>query len=219
MSAIQSTLDHIVIVTATLEEGVDFCEKAFGVKMVKGGQHVRVGTHNYLLALEDGIYLEVIAIDPSAGPLSCPRWFGMDIPEQRRRAEDGPYLATFVARTQNISEAVKALPELGPVREMQRGSLEWQITIPDDGGLVEGGTVPTVIQWPDAVHPTQKLPGSGCRLERLEAFHPQPARLREAWSRIGLHEDDRLSIRELAEVDRPFLVARIATPNGIITLR
>jgi hypothetical protein len=219
MPVIESRLDHLVIVTAVLEEGIDFCEKTFGVKMVKGGEHVRVGTHNYLLALDGGIYLEVIAINPDAGPLSCPRWFGMDIPEQRKHAEEGPFLATFVARTKDIVQAVEALPELGPVRDMQRGTLEWQITIPDDGGLVEGGTVPTVIQWPEGIHPTRKLPPSGCRLERLEIGHPEPLRLREMWSRIGLREDDGLSIQETSNGGRPFLAARIATPNGIVTLR
>ncbi len=219
MSVLESCLDHLVIVTAVLEEGVDFCEKTFGVKMVKGGEHVRVGTHNYLLALDSGIYLEVIAVNPNAGPLGCPRWFGMDIPEQRKRADAGPFLATFVARTRNIAGAVQALPELGPIRDMQRGSLEWQITISDDGSLQEGGTVPTVIEWPDGVHPTQKLPASGCRLERLEAFHPRPSILRDAWTRIGLQENEQLVIRPTSNAERPFLVAHIATPNGIITLR
>jgi len=219
MSVLESRFDHLVIVTAVLEEGVDFCEKTFGVKMAKGGEHVRVGTHNYVLALDDGIYLEVIAINPNAGPLNCPRWFGMDVPEQRARAAEGPFLATFVARTGNIAQAVQAYPRLGPVRDMQRNTLEWQITIPDDGGFLEGGTIPTVIQWPEGVHPTQKLPASGCRLERLEAFHPQPSRLREAWSSIGLQENELLSIREASNGDAPFLVARIATPNGVVTLR
>lgn len=218
MPSFETSVDHIVIVCAVLEEGVDFCEKTFGVKMSKGGEHGRVGTHNMLLGLDAGIYLEVIAINPNAGVTDCPRWFGMDFPEQRARAASGPYLATFVARTNNISHAVAALPELGPVRDMQRGTLEWQITIPDDGAMLAGGAIPTVIQWPESVHPTQKLPESGCCLEQLDVFHPQPSRLREAWSRIGLRENARLSIRDAAS-EKPYLVARLATPNGIVELR
>lgn len=217
MRAIESTLDHIVIVASVLEDGVDFAEKTLGVKLVKGGEHVRVGTHNYLLNLDGGVYLEVIAIDPRAGATDCPRWFGMDWPDQRKRAADGPFLATFVARTNDISRAVTALPQLGPVRDMQRGTLEWQITIRDDGAVLEGGTLPTVIQWPDGVHPTQKIPQSGCRLVRLEAFHPQPLLLREAWASIGLTEGDRLCISNTAATS-PYLVAHVATPHGIIEL-
>ena len=48
----KTELNHIVIVSSVLEEGVDFCEKTFGVRLIKGGEHVRVGTHNYSLKLE-----------------------------------------------------------------------------------------------------------------------------------------------------------------------
>lgn len=216
MRPIESTLDHIVIVASALKEGVDFCERTLGVKLSKGGEHVRVGTHNYLLNLDGGVYLEVIAINPDAGPTDCPRWFGMDWPDQRQRAAKGPYLATFVARTNDVSRATEALPQLGPVRDMQRGTLEWQITIRDDGGLVEGGCVPTVIQWPDGVHPTMKMPQSGCRLLRLEVFHPQPLQLKSAWESIGLSEGDQLRI---GTAPSPCLVAHIATPQGIVALR
>lgn len=217
MRAIESTLDHIVIVASVLEEGVDFCEKAFGVKLAKGGEHVRVGTHNCLLNLGGSVYLEVIAVDPKADATDCPRWFGMDWPDQRKRAANGPYLATFVARTNEISRVVTALPQLGLVRDMQRGALEWQITIREDGALLEDGTLPTMIQWPDGVHPTQKMPESGCSLVRLEAFHPQPSLLRKAWTSIGLAEDDRLGISQ-AGAASPCLVAHVATPRGIIVL-
>lgn len=218
MSAIETRLDHIVIVTSRLEEGVDFCEKTLGVRLVKGGEHVRVGTHNYLLNVGRGVYLEVIAVNPDSGPLDCPRWFGMDVPVQRQRAAAGPYLATFVARTSDISQVAKAMPELGPVRDMRRGALEWKITIPDDGALIEGGALPTLIEWPQDVHPTQKLPESECRLDRLDVFHPQPERLRSAWSRIGLREDEHLFIQD-AGSGTPHLVVRLRTPKGIVELR
>lgn len=219
MTTVVSELDHIVVVAAALEEGVDFCQKALGVQMSKGGEHVRVGTHNYLLNLDQGIYLEVIAINPSAGAISCPRWFGMDSREGRARAAAGPYLATFVARTNDIRSAAKNLHGLGPVREMQRGNLEWKITIPDDGQMSEGGTVPTVIQWPGDVHPTQTMPSSGCRLEMLEVFHPDPERIASTWGKIGLKKDSRLVLRKASDAVAPCLAAHIATPFGTRTIR
>jgi hypothetical protein len=218
MDSLVSTLDHLVVVAATLEEGVAFCGQRFGVHLLKGGEHVRTGTHNYLLNLGDGIYLEVIAINPAAGALTCPRWFGMDHPAQRIRAKEGAYLASFVARTSDIRCAVDALPELGPVRDMQRGALQWQITIPDDGGLVEGGTVPTVIQWPEHVHPTQTMPDMGCRLMRLDVHHPQPALLAAAWARIGLCIDERLVMHQADSGATPHLIAQISTPSGMRTI-
>lgn len=218
MSVLETRLDHLVIVTAVLEEGIDFCERMFGTRLLKGGEHVRVGTHNCLLKLGEGTYLEVIAINPAANAVDCRRWFGMDCPEQRMRAAAGPYLATFVARTNDISHAVEMFPQLGPVRDMQRGVLEWKITIPDDGALVEGGAVPTVIQWPDGIHPTQNMPESDCHLAQLDVFHPEPDRLRSIWARIGLHESEKLTVH-LANGDSPYLVASLVTPRGIVELR
>jgi hypothetical protein len=218
LTSLVSTLDHLVIVAATLEQGVAFCENFLGVRLLKGGEHVRTGTHNYLLNLGDGVYLEVIAINPAATALTCPRWFGMDHEAQRQRAKEGPYLATFAVSTNDIACAFDALPELGPVRDMQRGMLRWQITIPDDGGLVEGGAIPTVIQWPQGVHPTRSMPDMGCRLAKLEVYHPQPALLKAAWARIGLQTSERLFISQAEHSEVPRLVAHIATPNGLRTI-
>lgn len=45
--------------------------------------HPQFGTHNRCLGMEDGIYLEVIAVDPEAPPPSRPRWFGLDDPSMQ----------------------------------------------------------------------------------------------------------------------------------------
>lgn len=69
------TLDHIAMVGETLEEAAHAVETALGVAMQTGGQHARFATHNRLLGLADGLYLEAIAIDPGAPQPACPRWF------------------------------------------------------------------------------------------------------------------------------------------------
>jgi hypothetical protein len=218
VSLILSTLDHLVIVAETLEQGVDHCARILGVRPHKGGEHVRTGTHNHLLLLGNETYLEVIAINPAAKTPTYPRWFGMDYPPRRPQADNAPYLATFVARTNDIGMAASALPELGPVRDMQRGDLSWQITIPDNGELIEEGTVPTLIQWQEGVHPTRAMPDSGCHLIRLEVHHPQPQKLQARWDRIGLHTGDRLQINRTANSHAPHLVAYILTPTGLKTI-
>ena len=52
-------IDHLVIVVKDLEQATrDYRELGFNV--VAGGQHP-VGSHNALIAFEDGSYLEIIA--------------------------------------------------------------------------------------------------------------------------------------------------------------
>ena len=212
MAIVSTTLDHLAFVAANLEQGAARCEELLGIRPQPGGEHGKMGTHNMLLRLGEGVYLEVISINPLAGDIGRPRWFGMDLPEIRSRAAQVPFLATFVARTNDIDACWAAMPTLGRVTDMQRGALEWRITIPDDGSINDGGTVPTVIQWPDGVHPAGKLMDTGCSLKRLEISSPAPSSLEEKWQSIGLHTDERLTIRQAAETS---LVAHIATPSGM----
>lgn len=181
-----TTLDHIVIAARTLDEGAAYVEQVLGVPPSPGGQHLMMGTHNRLLNLGGGVYLEVIAIDPEGPRPDRPRWFGLDSAAMRERLKAGPQLVHWVARTDDIHGAVVKLPELGRVHRASRGDLEWDITIPDDGNLLEGGLVPTLIGWGDTPHPTAQLADVGCRLVGLRGFHPEPARVAEKLGKLGL---------------------------------
>ena len=98
---------------------------------------------------------------------------------------------------------------------MQRDTLQWKITIPDDGALIENGVVPMLIEWPAGVHPVQTMPDLGCRLMRLEVHHPQPEKLTAMWTRIGLHRTNKLAMQQAAPNTKPSLLAHIATPDGM----
>ena len=74
----RSLLDHITVTTFSLEAGTAFVSKALGVSPQPGGEHPRMGTHNFLLRLGDAMFLEVIAPNPAAPAPSRPRWFGLD---------------------------------------------------------------------------------------------------------------------------------------------
>ena len=71
-------LDHFAIAANTLAEATAHVEEALGVPLQPGGEHAVFGTHNRLLGLADGLYLEAIAIDPEATPERSPRWFDLD---------------------------------------------------------------------------------------------------------------------------------------------
>ncbi len=66
-------LDHLVIAARTLDEGARYVAARLGVETAAGGAHPLMRTHNRLLNLYGGAYLEVIAIDPAAAPLACSR--------------------------------------------------------------------------------------------------------------------------------------------------
>ena len=88
-----------------------------------------MATHNRLLRLGDTVYLEVIAPDLDAPPISRPRWFGLD----HLASTTPPRLATWVARTDDIVGV--AVPELGQVETMRRAAPAWQMTLTTDGAL------------------------------------------------------------------------------------
>lgn len=212
MGNIRSSLDHLVVIAASLEEGVQWCIDKLGVTPGNGGQHVRMGTHNRLLRLGAGLYFEVIAIDPQGAAPAVPRWFGMDSVTGRQLMEKGPRLASFAIRTNDVDACAEAVPELGKVHAMQRASLEWRITIPEEGNLVLEGALPTVIQWPEGVHPTNAMADAGCEVESLEIIHPQSDAIIKKWELLGFN-DPRVQLRSMESEHR--LTGRIRTPDGI----
>lgn len=209
----KSTIDHLAIVAPNLDSGCAFVTDILGVDLQPGGAHPRMGTHNRLLHLGPELYLEVIAVDPSAERPSRPRWFGLD-----QLAPDSPArLATWVARTDDI-RAVSAFCHdiVGDVEPMTRGTLSWQITIPADGNLPLGGGAPTLIQWEQATHPASALQDKGCSLVALDVFHTDPEKVRAVLTAINFSGP--VYLHALKETSTPYLVAHIQTPSGLKTL-
>ena len=101
----RAELDHIVVASARLDEGVDWVEQRLGVRPQPGGSHVAMGTHNALLKLGVQTYLEVIAIDPEGTPPSRPRWFALDQPAMQARLAAGPALVTWAVRCDSLAAA------------------------------------------------------------------------------------------------------------------
>jgi hypothetical protein len=202
----RSRLDHLIVTAASLDAGAEYVRSALGVEMQKGGEHVRMGTHNRLLRLGEQLYLEVIAANPEAPHPGRPRWLQLDEPDSVR----APRLATWVARCDDIHAAAGASTvPLGKIEPMSRGSFEWLITVPVDGRLPLEGLAPTLIQWRSATHPADTLKDLGCSLVRLEGVHPRPEKIADALKAIGFEGDFPVSMG-----DAPRIVAHIRTPAG-----
>lgn len=211
---LQSHLDHIVVTAPSIESGVDYLQQLLGVSLQKGGDHPRMGTHNYLLKLGQSAYLEVIAINPNAPQPGRPRWFQMDRPHYNAAI----HLTTWVACTDDIATACAQSPiSLGDIEPMSRGQLNWLITITRDGQMPMQGVVPSLIQWQTEIHPCDLLPDSGCTLARLEGFHPQADQINKVFAAIGFC--DRFTVSALPRDQQPYLIAHIQTPEGLRQLR
>jgi hypothetical protein len=203
-------LDHLVIACKDLDQGTAWLAGLLGVEAQPGGKHPLMGTHNRLVRLGAGCFLELIAIDPDAPPPPRPRWFGLDAPDLQARLAGSPLLLTWVVRTDRIVEAVTRVPELGEVLAVSRGTFSWRITVPEDGSLQFGGLLPTVIQWDGDAHPAAGLDEKGCDLQELSLVHPMSAGLVPMFRalRIAGPVDLKPGPKELA--------ARVQSPSGLV---
>lgn len=197
-------LDHIAVAGETLREATQACEDALGVPLEPGGQHPHFGTHNTLLGLANGLYLEAIAIDPDAPPLAHARWFGLDDFKGAAR------LSNWICATDDLAGALERLPKgAGTPVALARGDLRWQMAVPASGQLPFHNMFPALIQWQGNAHPSARLAPSGCGLQSLVVTHPE-AEILGALLRPLLADD-----RIVFKAGPPGLRAEIETPGGL----
>lgn len=204
-------IDHLVYGTPDVEKSVDELEALLGVRAVPGGKHTGAGTHNALISLGDGVYLEIIGPDPEQTPPGDrPMPFGVDKLERGR-------LVTWAAKCHDLDARVRRAREAGydpgSPQPMSRktpdgGELKWTLTRAPEA--VGDGLVPFLIDWGETPHPSANCPG-GCSLVRLRGEHPNAHNVMDALLAL----DEHLSIIPGPE---PKLVAIIRTPKGEIEL-
>lgn len=226
-------IDHLVIVANNLAQGVAWCEATLGITPNPGGEHKLFGTHNRLFKIATPTnpmaYCEIIAISPGAAPAikqGAKRWFDMDNAELQAAVAVAPRLVHFVANTPDVQAACAALAALnidrGPAllasRHTNKGVLQWQITVREDGQRLWSGTLPTLIQWgkegdaePLRLHPRNSLPRSGVTLQSITCTHPEAAALQAAYAAIGLQG---VALQEGPAT----LSVTLQTPKGLVTL-
>ena len=211
-------IDHIVIGAASLKQGVDYVRRTLGVDIPFGGVHQTMGTHNHLMQLGEGLFLEVIAPNPDLPSPDTPRWYGMDDPHLRCQLENQPMLLTWVINTNNITALLaQADFSFGTIESISRGELNWLFGLPDDGRLLAGGMLPYVMQWNTKTHPAQNMFHAGCELKEIAIYHSHPDWVRSVLSSIGAEK-----LVNIYPADRDtlsFLEVKIKTPSGLKSLR
>lgn len=202
----QTAIDHLVVAGATLDAATARVEKSLGVRTVAGGCHGPMATHNRLLSLGPGAYVEALAPDPEGGTPEGARWFGLD-----RYADDPgtpPRLAAWALRVDNLDAACAEAPDgIGAPRVMTRGDYRWRITIPENGLQPFDGLFPALIAW-EGADPARALPDTGARLISLTLSHPDAGRL--GWALSMLTDDDRVTVHK----GPPGLSALVHTAAG-----
>lgn len=204
-------IDHLVLASPGLEEGVARVREVLGVEPVPGGRHPRWGTRNALVGLGERTYLEVIAADPEAEPPDAPRPFDLD------RATP-PRLASWALRVPELEDRVRraaaAGVDLGPVLEgsRERGDgtvLRWRLT--DPAARRAGGVLPFLIDWGDSRHPAASL-DHPLSLDSLRVEHPEPVAIRRGLAALDVD----LAVERASG---PGLAAVIQGPEARVELR
>lgn len=199
-------LDHLAVAAESLEAGRVHVEAALGLRLQPGGRHAHFGTHNLLLGLEEGLYLEVIAIDTTAPTPGYPRWFDLD------RFSGAPRLQNWICAVEDLETALIQYPEAGQAVDLARGDLRWRMAVPGSGVLPMDNLFPALIEWQGLVHPAARLAPSGARLRRLVVSHPEAAILQAA---VGNELHHACVVFEPGTMG---LKAEIDTPHGTCVL-
>jgi hypothetical protein len=138
----------------------------------RGGAHAVYGTHNTLLGLADGLYLEAIAVNPDAEPQQRPRWFDLD------RFTGPARLSNWICRCDDLDATLAGLPDgFGTPISLARGDLRWRMAVPADGILPFDNCAPALIEWEGDAHPASMLAASDVRMTRLTVRHPDAGAL------------------------------------------
>lgn len=199
-------IDHLVISASDLASGRGWAEDLLDISLTVRGEHRAMGTHNVAAALDNGSYLEVIAVDPDAPPPAYSRWFDLD------NFGGPPRLTNWVVNCVDLDEAWERAPaNVGRIMSFTRGPYAWRMIVPEDGKLIFDGCFPALIEW-QSEHPAPDLPNFDLRLKRLKLAHPDAPALRAALAPF-VEAMEHVSI---SDGRRPSLQAEIGTPSGEI---
>lgn len=204
-------LDHLTVIAPTLAEGVTHVGACLDLDIPFGQRHFYMGTHNHLLQLGDGVYLEIVALDPDGEAPGRARWFGLDDQRQVRADwDEGRRLRGWVARTDAIDAVLAgrggvfgrkvALPVNDPT---------FDFAIPEDGSLPLDGAAPSVIDRRGKPRSMAAITDLGARLRGFSLDHPEPGTIAALYRELAVE-----GAPALFQGQRLRYHAQIETPAG-----
>jgi hypothetical protein len=200
-------VDHILLGIDDLARGMEQFEKLTGVRPVQGGKHPR-GTHNALVSLGDGTYLEFLAVQPDVAP-----------PKEYEGLKQLHSLTPigWAVSSKDSTQLRNRLTAAGmAVTESTAGSrttpagttLSWQTF-----GLKEGfDEAPFFIVWSQqSAHPSTTSP-TGCKLQQWRVAGPHLKNLEQLRSALDLRID-------AAEASSTALRLSLQCPKGTVEFK
>jgi hypothetical protein len=198
-------IDHLILGVADLSEGIAEFARLTGVEPRLGGAHPS-GTHNALVALEDGKYLEILAPFPDS-TLPADLAYITELDELMPIG--------WALRSASMIRSRELLLQAGlGVTDIRQGSrqlpngrlLEWRTVTVIDPWIAEA---PFLIEWmPDAPHPSVNAP-IGCRLASMRIVGPQIAALEKIFGCLKVKAQIEYAQRARLEVS-------LDSPKGIV---
>lgn len=174
-------LDHLIVAGPDLAGLVAAFAAQTGARAVPGGRHAGQGTHNALVGLGPGRYLELLAPDPEQA----------DGDFRAGIAYLGaPALHTWCARAGSADEVAARVVAAGlaprrlPMsrRRPDGVTLHWELLFAD--GHPYGGLVPFFIDWRGSPHPSEQL-APQLAWEGLTLAHPDARGLGRLLAALG----------------------------------
>ena len=207
---VPTLLDHVLLGSRDLQQGIDFVAERTGVRTVFGGVHPGRGTQNALLSLGERCYLEIIAPDPAQPEVKnhlAPELHSLKEPRLVGWAAHPGALSAYAEKLRQAGIAFEG-PTPGSRKRPDGRLLQWQtLNLADDAG----GLLPFFIEWaPDSVHPSADAP-RGCAVSYFAAETPDPAKLATKLKLLDLD----LPVKKS---DKPRLLATIRGPKGTLEL-
>ncbi|CAE7206821.1 Cacna1h [Symbiodinium pilosum] len=226
MAAPELVCDHLVWCVESVADGMDRFEALTGIRPCVGGQHLGFGTHNALVSSGEGVYIELLAQDPSQ---PAGTWLGVD-------CEKKPRLTTFCVQRSDgqgglddtVAAAAKAGYDAGSIQDFSRKNTEgktlrWRLASDHHRAgfatLPMAGLVPFVVDWsPNCAegmeHPSAIAP-KGCSLVEIRASHPDPPALQKILDAMNVKG---VTVQSSEPGSEPCLEALLETPKGRVTL-
>ena len=197
-------IDHVMLGINDLERGMDAFEQLTGVRPAYGGKHPG-GTHNALVSLGEGTYLEIIAVQRGVAPPG--EYAGL---EQLHKltpigwAVSAKDSAELRNRLTSAGMAVTE-PTAGSRTTPAGTTLSWQ-TFGLENNFDEA---PFFIVWSSqAAHPSSTSP-AGCKLQRWRVAGPQQKALDQLRRILDLRVD-------VAAAPSTSLHLSLNCPNGLV---